>query len=298
MALQEPRIIYGIHSITPWSRGNTSLAKGLPYGILKVIGSGSLSLSSDIEQLFAGSNKFAWAAESKTVNAELSAKVKAYPGFLFELFLGATVTDAALDAAGVVSALTNANGLTAQSATIGIASVGVIPTTGAANLKFGRYAVKVTGAAAVKVYLMTDIDSTRGTDVSFVDDSLEVSGPHTLTTGGNTDIVSLGLRLVGGSGTIGMTVGDTAIFEVIPPSSRSSLIKIGGAADSFPEFGADLLAQKRATGELFEVRAFKCVASGLPIAMEENAFSQPELKAICQYDSVEDAVFKIRHFVP
>ena len=298
MALSEPRIIYGVHSITPWSRGNTSLAKGRPYGILKVVGSGSLSLSSDIEQLFAGSNKFAWAAESKTVNAELSAKVKAYPGFLFELFLGATVTDTGVDTAGAVSNFANAKGTSVLSATTGIASVSVIPSTGAANLKFGRYVLVATSTTAVKVYLLTDIDSTRGTDVTYVDDTLEVSGPHTITTGVNTDIASLGLRLAGGSGTIGLTAGDTATFEVMPPSSKSSLIKIGGASDSFPEFGADMLAQKRATGELFEVRAFKCVGNGLPIAMEENAFSQPELKAICQYDSTEDAVFKIRHYVP
>lgn len=298
MALSEPRILYGIHSITPWSRGNTSLAKGLPYGILKVIGSGSLALSADIEQLFAGSNKFAWAAESKTVNAELSAKVKAYPGFLFELFLGATVTDSGVDAAGATANFANGQGTSVFQATTGIASVSVIPTTGAPDLKFGRYVLKATSTSAVKVYLRTDIDITRGTDASYVGDDLEVSGPHTITSGANTDVAGLGLRFAGGSGTIALVVGDTAIFEVKPPSSKSSLIKIGGAADSFPEFGADLLAQKRATGELFEIMALKCVGNGLPMALEENAFSQPELKAICQYDSVEDAVFKIRHFVP
>lgn len=298
MSLSEPRILYGVHSITPWSRGNTALAKGRPYGILKVIGSGSLSLSSDIEQLYAGSNKFAWAAESKTVNAELSAKVKAYPGFLFELFLGATVTDTAVDAAGTVGSLLNGKGTSVSEATTGIASVIVIPTTGKDNLKFGRYTLVATSTSAVKVYLNTDIDAKRGTDVGYVDDSLEVSGPHTVTSGGTTDIASLGLRLTGGSGTIALVAGDTATFTVMPPSSKSSLIRIGGASDSFPEFGADLLAQKRATGELFEIRAFKCVGNGLPISLEENAFSQPELKAICQYDSTEDAVFEIRHFVP
>lgn len=296
--LSEPRILFGIHSITPWSRGSTALAKGMPFGLLKVIGSGSLSLSSDIEQLFAGSNKYAWAAESKTVNAELSAKVKAYPGFLFELFLGASVTDAGVDASGTVSALTNAQGSSAFSATTGVASISVIPTTGAANLKFGRYAFKVTGAAAGRIYLLSDIDAKRGTDVDYVADDLEVSGPHTITTGGNTDVASLGLRLVGGSGTIAMTVGDTFIFSVLPPSTSSSIIRIGASSSTFPEFGADILAQKRSTSELFEVRAFKCVANGLPILLEENSFSQPELKAICQYDAVEDGVFVIRHLKP
>ena len=298
MSLSDPRIIYGVHSITPWSRGNTSLAKGMPYGILKVIGSGSLALSSHIEQLFAGSNKFAWAAESKTVNAELTAKVKAYPGFLFELFLGATVTDSGVDAAGSVANFANGKGASVFEATTGIASVSVIPTTGAANLKFGRYAMKATSTTAVKIYALTDIDLHRGTDVDYVGDDLEVSGPHTVTSGGNTDVASLGLRIAGGSGTIALVSGDTAIFDVLPPSSKSSLIKIGGASDTFPEFGADLLAQKRSTGELFEVRAYKVVGNGLPLLMEENSFSQPELKAICQYDSVEDAVFKIRHYVP
>jgi hypothetical protein len=291
MPLSAPRILFGIHSISPYRRSDK-----MPYGILKVVGSGNLALSSDIEQLFAGSNKFAWAAEAKTVSAEISAKVKAYPGFLFELFLGATVTDSGVDAAGTVSAVANALGTSAVAAT-GLASVTVIPTTGAANLKFGRYTVKVMSATTIKVYLSSDAGA-RGTSAPYIDDTLEVSGPHTITIGGTTDVASLGLRFTGGASAIAMTTGDTATFEVVPPSSKSSLIKVGGSADTFPEFGADMLAQKRATGELFEVRAFKCVGSGLPISMEENAFSQPELKAICQYDSVEDAVFKIRHYVP
>ncbi len=62
--LSAPRILYGVHSISPYSRTD-----GTPYGILKVIGSANLALTSALEQLYAGSNKFAWAAENKTVNA-------------------------------------------------------------------------------------------------------------------------------------------------------------------------------------------------------------------------------------
>lgn len=298
MSLSENRILYGIHSITPISRGNGSLAKGLPYGILKVIGSGNLALSSDLEQLFAGSNKFAWAAESKTVNAELSAKVKAYPGFLFELFMGATVTDTGVDAAGSTGTFANAKGTSVFEATTGVASVAVIPSTGAANLKFGRYVLKAVSATTVDIFLSTDIDIKRGTDAVYTDDSLKVSGPHTITSGANTDVATLGLRLAGGSGTIALVSGDTATFEVLPPSSKSSLIKIGGAGDTFPEFAADLLAQKRSTGEIFEMHVYKLVGNGLPINLEENAYSQPELKAIAQYDSEKDGVLEIRHWVP
>ena len=293
MSLANPRIIFGIHSISPYNRTTK-----MPYGILKVIGSANLALSSDIEQLFAGSNKFSWAAEAKTVNSELSAKVKAYPGFLFELFLGASVTDTGVDAAGSVSTPAAGTGALIN-ATTGLASVTVIPTTGAANLKFGKYALKATSATAVKLYLLSDIDITRGTDGAYVDDTLEVSGPHTVAdTGGTTDITAFGLRLTGGSGTVALTTSDTVMFEVKPPSTKSSAIVVGASTTTFPAFGALLMAQKRSTGELFEIDALNCVASGLPIALEEQAFSQPEIKMVCFYDSTADAVFKIRHLLP
>lgn len=293
MALSDPRIIYGVHSITPYSRTD-----GLPYGILKVIGSANLALNSDLEQLFAGSNKFAWAAENKTVSAELTAKVKAYPGFLFSLFLGATVTDAGVDSAGTVTALTNVKGTSLQHATTGIASIAV-KAAQKANLKFGKYLLKVLTSTTVGLYLLSDIDITRGTDVVYTDDTLLVTLTiATITSAGTIAMDNVGLELTGGSGTIGMTVGDTASFSVLPPSTQSSAIVVGKATDTFPAFGALLLSQKRATGEMFEIDAHNCVGGGLPISMEENAFSQPELKMTCLYDSSLDRVFSIRHIKP
>lgn len=293
MSLGQPRIIYGIHSISPYSRTD-----GLPYGILKVIGSANLALTSDLEQLFAGSNKYAWAAENKTVATDLTAKVKAYPGFLFSLFLGATVTDTGADTAGTVSALTNVKGTSLQKATTGIASIAV-NATNKANLKFGKYVLKVLTATTVGVYLLSDIDASRGTDVVYTDDTLLlVLTVATITTGGAIEMADIGLTLTGGSGTIAMTVGDTASFEVLPPSSASTSIIVGKSTDTFPSFGAILLSQKRATGEMFEIDAPNCVGGGLPISMEEQAFSQPELKMTCLYDSAQDRVFKIRHIIP
>lgn len=292
MSLADPRIVYGVHSISPYSR-----TTGLPYGILKVIGSANLALSSDLEQLFAGSNKFAWAAENKTVSTELTAKVKAYPGFLFSLFLGATVTDTGADTAGTVSTLTNKNGTSLVAAT-GIASIAV-KAAQKANLKFGKYILKVLTSTTVGVYLLSDIDISRGTDVVYTDDTLLVTLTiATITTGGTIAMDNLGLELTGGAGTIAMTVGDTATFEVLPPSTKSSSIVVGKSTDTFPAFGALLLSQKRATGEMFEIDAHNCVGGGLPLNMEENAFSQPELKMTCLYDSSLDRVFTIRHILP
>jgi hypothetical protein len=293
MSLADPRIIYGVHSISPYSRADKT-----PYGILKVIGSASLALTSDLEQLYAGSNKFAWAAENKTVTTELTAKVKAYPGFLFSLFLGATVTDAAADTAGTVSTLTNFKGTSLKSATTGIASI-TVKAAQKANLKFGKYVLKVLSATTVGVYLLSDIDIARGTQAVYADDSLLLTlSTVTIASAAGTDIDSLGLTLTGGSGTIAMVVGDTASFEVLPPSTKSSQIVVGKSTDSFPNFGALILAQKRATGEMFEIEAHNCVGGGLPIALEENAFSQPELKMTCLYDSALDRVFTIRHIFP
>jgi hypothetical protein len=56
MALSSNRIVYGIHSMAPYRRDD-----GLPYGILKVLGGGTLAFSAETEKLFGGSNKFAWA---------------------------------------------------------------------------------------------------------------------------------------------------------------------------------------------------------------------------------------------
>jgi hypothetical protein len=75
MGLSNPRIVFGIHSVTPYSRST-----GLPYGILKVLNSANLSLEADNEKLYAGSNPFPWASEPKVVNTEFAMKVKASPG--------------------------------------------------------------------------------------------------------------------------------------------------------------------------------------------------------------------------
>lgn len=289
--LSNPRILYGIHSISPYNRTDK-----LPYGILKVIGSAQIALTTDLEQLFAGSNKFAWAAETKTTNTELTAKVKAYPGFLFALFLGATVTDAGADAAGATTTLTNAKGTSMVAAT-GLASVGILSAS-KANAKFGKYVIKATSSTAFKIYLYSDIDAGRGTDAVYVDDTLEIASVTGVATGANSDVAALGLRFVGDASATAFVTGDTATFEVLPPSTSSSQIVVGKSTDSLPNFGALLLAQKRATGEMFEIDAHNCVGGGLPISLEELTFSQPELKMVCLYDSSLDRVFSIRHILP
>lgn len=293
MSLSAPRIVFGVHSLSPYQRSDR-----MPYGILKVIGSSSLALTSSVEQLYGGSQRFSWAAESKTFASEMTCKVKAYPGFLFTQFLGGTNVDNAAEPSASVTAIANALGTSAFQATTGIASVAV-KAGSEADVKMAKYVVKVVSSSTVDVYMLSDVDAQRGTDLVFVNDALKITAsPLTIVASTAVDIPGTGLKLTGGSGTIGMTIGDTAYFQSRPINTGSSDITIGSAATALPAFGAVILAQKRATGEMFEIEAFNCIATGFPIPMDEMAFSTTEMKVTMVYDAVADAVFKIRHASP
>lgn len=292
MALADPRIIFGVHTVTPYNR-----TTGEFYGLLRVLGGSSLSLSGEVIKLNGGSAKYPWAVEDGLITAEMSLKIKEYPSFLFELFLGKAPTEVGADTAGVVSTIANKNG-TSIVASTGLASVSVIPTTGAANLKFGKYVAKYASATTLNIYASTNIDFARGTDEDYDNDLLLVATTGAITTGGNTDVASLGLRFVGGAGTIAFVAGDTATFEVLPPSSKSMSVVIGATSDVFPEFGAILLAKKRSNLEMFEIDAYRCKGVGLPLGFEENKFSEAEVKVECFYDSTKNGVMSVRHVSP
>lgn len=295
MGLGTPRILYGIHSISPYSQSS-----GVPYGILKVIGSANLALSSSIKELFAGSNKFSWTAETATIATSLTAKVKAYPGFLFQLFLGASSVDNAAETGGSVSALVNVLGTSVMKATTGVATLAV-DSANKANLKFGQYVLKALTTNTLAIFLTSDVDSGRGVAVPYTDDSLKLTvavGTITIATTVDEDLTDLGLTLTGGSSATAFVVGDTAEFSVRPPNTGSSDIIVGASTTTFQSFGMDMLAQKRTTQEMFEIRAHYVLGAGLPISLSEMAFSEPEIKMSCLYYAPLDRVFTIRGINP
>lgn len=294
MSLAAPRIFYGVYSMTPYNR-----VSKMPYGTLKVIGSSSIALSAPINELNAGANPFSWAAEAGFFKAEMSVKVKAFPGFLFQQFLGASVTDNVAEAGGSASALKNGQGTSVFQATTGIASVGVVSGS-EADVKFGKFVAIATDATHVDVYELSDIDGRRGSDLDFINDSLKITAsPLLITTGAvATPIPNTGLELIGGSGTIGMTVGDTAYFSSRPINQKSSVIRVGSAQTALLGFGALILAQKRATAEMVEINAFNCVASGFPLPFEEKKFAEVDCKVSLLYDAAEDAVYELEAVNP
>ena len=83
MSLSEPRAIFGVHSVSPYDRDT-----GEFKGILKVLGSSTVTLAGELIKLNGGSNKYAWAVEQGLISAETTLKTREYPNFLYELFLG------------------------------------------------------------------------------------------------------------------------------------------------------------------------------------------------------------------
>lgn len=283
------RINYGINSICPFR-----ISDGKPYGIFKVLGGGTMTLASEFEELFGGSNKFAWAVEAKTISTEWTATVKSMPDFLFELFLGATVATTAASALGTVDGFANVKGTSLLEATTGIATA-TAKAGSEGDLKDGLYVVVAASATTVDVYGLSDLEFSQGTALSYVDDSLKLNAaPLTIVAATAVEIAGLGVELTGGSGTIGMTVGDSAVFNVRSAHDGVSEITIGQAGTVFPEHRQLCVGQKRSNGDTFELELYKVVGSGMPIPFEEQVFAIPELAMKLVYDECEDKVATIR----
>jgi hypothetical protein len=293
MPLSNPRSIFGVHSVAPYNRTTREY-----HGILRVLGSSSLSLSGELISLNGGSSKYPFAVEDGLITAELSLTFREYPDFVFELFLGKAVTSNAAEAGGAVSsALANVVGTSVLNATTGIASVGIAT---AADVKFAKYVVKAVTSTTVDVYAASDVDFARGTDLTYDDDLLAITASALTVpgTGGTVAIPSTGLEFTGGSGSISMTADDTAVFETRPINTGSIDVTIGASTDVFPEFGAVVLAKQRGNGQMMEVDLFRVKAVGLPLGFDENAFSEASVTAQAFQDTSRGGVFSVRHVSP
>lgn len=294
MALSNPRVFYGIHSVTPYS-----ISTGEYYGMLRVLKGSTFTLSGDIVELRGGSSRFPWAAEDGNITADLQINCSEYPNFLFELFLGKTPTSVPAEASGNCSTLTNKYGTSLVSATTGIATA-TVRSASKADLKFGKYVVKAVDATTVDVYSSSNIDFVRGTDKDFQTDLLKITAsPLTITASTAVEVTGFGIDLTGGSGTIALVAGDTATFEVRPVSTGTSMTAtIGSLSDIFPSFGAILYTAQRGIGEMFEIDVFKVKSIGLALGAQEKNYSEYSVTGKASYDSNRGGVFSIRHLAP
>ncbi len=290
-----PRSFFGVHSFTPYSRTDGSF-----YGEVKVLKSSSLSLSGSLVALGGGSSKYSWAEEEGEIKAEMSLKFGEFPDFLFELFLGQAPTPTAAEPTGNVSTLTNKLGTSVMKATTGIASA-VAKTGSETDLKFGKLTLVAASATTVDVYFSSDCDMGRGTNGAYLSDSLKVASALTITTAGVlTTIPGFGISLTGGSGSIGMTIGDTATFYTRPISKAGGMtVVIGGIVDQvFPEFGAIVMSQKRGNGEMMEIDVYRCKAAGMPLNFDAGAWAMGDAKIAVLYDPDQDGIMQIRQSRP
>lgn len=290
MAQSEPRIIYGVHGCTLYSR-----TTGIPYGELRVLKGSSLALTGELVDQMGGSQKYPWASEEGAITSELSLNVGELPNFMFTLFLGAAPTDNAAETSGNISTAVDKNGTTIIDAANGMSSVSLLSGS-AANLKFGKYVIEGVGTATFNVYYSTSLDLGRGTNGTLLGDTLMI-GSAVAFTSSVASIPSFGLQF-NQIGTPSFTAGDTATFEVRPINSASTTVTIGGVDQTFPEFGALVYSQKRGNYQEFEIDLFRCKAAGMPLPFEMGAFAGFEVKAKVLYDSTLAGIFAMRHVKP
>ena len=287
MALSAPRSLFGIHSVSPYSRTD-----GTFFGELRVLENSSLSLSGETIDLLGGSNKFPWEAADGAITAEMSLAFSEYPDFVFELFLGNAPTSNSAETGGSVSGFANVKGTTVKDAANGI-DVVELTSGDTTDLKFGKYIIKATGANTFDLFLSSDIDMGRGTDGSYLSDDLKIASALSVASGDAVE-ATFGLTF-SKVGTPAFTTGDTAEFYIRPINTSSMDVTIGATANqTFPNFGAVLYAQKKGDGQMLEIDAFNCKAVGMPINLQRNAFSAAEVTVKMLYDSAKDGVFKVR----
>jgi len=285
MALSTPRTVFGIHSITPYNR-----TTGEYYGTSKILKSGNFSLSGETISLTGGSSKFPWQVEDGLIESTLEVTMNEYSNWAFELFLGQSLTSGSAEASGNVSALVNKYGTSAFDATTGCASVAALAGS-EANLKFSKYVAKVTAADELTIYAGSDLNF--GGEV-FVDDTLAIGSVTIPDSGATVDLTAFGLQFTGGSGTVAMTIGDTATFDVRGINNGVYTASFGSSSAVYPEFGAVLDAQAQGSGRLFEIDIYKLKAIGMPINFSANEFSEYSVSMIAAFDSVRDGVFSIK----
>jgi len=227
----------------------------------------------------------------------MSFKPKELASFLFKLLLGKDPTEVLADP-GNAGPLANVLNASVLDAVTGIASVGV-KAGSEDDLKFGKYIVKAVSPTTVDVFGQSSIDFLRGEDKQFVDDTLKITAtPLTITMSAAVEVPGFGVELTGGSGTIGMTAGDTAEFEVNPPSLEQTDVLIGEFGACVPEFGAVVTAQKQGDGSMWLFDCFRVKALGFPFGLEEKAFNEAEITAMLLYDAAKNGVMKARHIKP
>lgn len=287
MTISRQQAIFGIHSICAYNPETF-----LPYGIAKVTGAFTFAQTGENVPLLGGSNLYPWEVENGAIESSGSLTLREFPDWLYQAFMGNAATTNAAEATAGITTLTDLNG-TLVDATTGVASVDIIAAS-EADVKTGIYMIKAVSATTVDVYAMTDVDFARGTDLSFVDDTLKITAtPLTVAgTGGTVTIPSLGIEITGGSGTVALTDGDTAWFDARSINTGSTVATVGATNSTYVDVGLVCAAQRKGNGEVFLLDIVRAKATGVPLPFAEKAWMEHEINFSSFYDQTRDAVFR------
>ncbi len=279
--------LFGVDTMTAYDP-----ATGLPYGNAKILGAINLNFTGEVIENTGGASNYPWGAEDGLISAEITMTLKEYPSFLFEIFNGAKTTENVAEPLGAISeTLTNLKGTSVFSATTGISSIS-IKSGSEADLASGKYIAVAVSPTTVNIHALNDLDFGNGTSKSYIDDSLKINAsPLTVASTDATDIPNFGLEINGGSGTIDMTVGDTATFEVRAPNTGSDTIDVGSTNSVYPEIGLIFSAQRRGDGATGVLEIYRCKGIGLPIGLTPKEWSESEITLKAYLDNDKNKVY-------
>lgn len=297
MALSPKREYWSAHSCFLYDR-DTWLP--IASARIEVIQSFSVALTGELVLNTGGDSSYPHGAEPGLISTDISIECTEFQDAFYQYFLGADVTSStSAETTGGVTTITNRNGSSVADGITGIASVAA---TGSdeGDLKDGLYVVKCVTATApctVDIYCLNDMDFLQGTDLTFVDDTYKVtSAAITIPNSGSTVAdASLGLTFTGGSGTVSMTVDDTASFYVRKVNTGGyRTVDVGKSNITFPAFGLMANLGKQSNGTTQYAQFYNCRGVGMPINSTSKGFSSTTFNVTALRDTSLDKVFSMR----
>lgn len=271
MAYTKSNRVFGLHAATL-----VDIATGLPLAEPILLSQGStLTVTREDIDIRAADNAFAIDSADGEGTAEISMTIDEMNSGAIQALIGTPVTRGTAGTTGAVTTLTDRNGTSVVSATVGIASVGI--KVGSSPKYFGQFVVKAVSATTVDVYAMSDFGGLKIADA--LTGKVNTT-PLTITTATATDIVDadgvhIGLTLTGGSGTIAMTIGDTATFQSIPPYVSEFSFDIRG--DQGKKYYSMIFTASDSQARSCEVFVGKIKLGTLPIAFTPREWFSAEI---------------------
>lgn len=226
----------------------------------KIVDSLEIDLKPELVKNEGGSSPVPFSVAPGRTSGEITATFKGITKELVRFFTpwssSSETEDTDGESAGSITTATNLSGTSVIDASTGIATI-ALDGSNVSSLAPGKYKVVATSATTVDIYV--DYDGTG--KVTYQDNALKVNS-SAITIAASTGTDTLGLTLTGGSGTIGMTTGDIAVFEVLPVSDYLLTQKHGIIGGYHREFLLRAYSEVNTRGGINVFEAYRCVAFG------------------------------------